>query len=520
MPVIIGTSNPETLVGTADADQIYGLGGNDILYGGDGGDTFFWTYWEGMDSVNGEAGIDTQVINVSGPPAIGGPSGSPFVLLFELRGDPTDSARVNLKHGSDFFSMQDAMFLTSVENFTVVSTRADGLYLTVQQSAISGTVTLNAIATPLNASRGVQMIAGSIWTDSTVTTRLVGLGSHRADLFKGGDANDVFYGYAGNDVLYGDGGLNELAGGLGDDDYHAHDRDTLIEAPGEGTDTVHMFSNFYEMKANFENLTFEGWGNFTGIGNDAANVIRGGSGADYLIGLGGDDTIFDHVSIPNVPALPNTLQGGIGNDRYLIAIVGDTIVEFAGEGTDTVVMPFPIFTLVANVENLIYDSNDQTSRLTGNAEGNAITGGNVTRDYLIGLDGNDRLEGLSGTDILDGGAGDDILIGGGNADEMSGGAGADMFVISRLIDGVDGIHDFARAQGDRIDITAFTAEIGAPGPDPFASGKLVFKQVADFGGAPATHVLYDPDGSGPGGSALFLWVRTGGDTLTSADFVF
>jgi Ca2+-binding RTX toxin-like protein len=506
MPVFIGTSNAEVIVGTADADQIYGRGGADALFGGDGDDTFFWQSGDGLDMITGDAGVDTLVTYLTGT--------APSLLGIHRFDFPT---RISLQQVETSF-YTPVLTLDTVENLTMISVGNDSGRFTLTVN-LAGRVTLNGIATPLSATAGLNMSVSS-----PITTQMVGLGSHLADTFIGGAGNDIFYGYAGRDVLDGQGGRNELVGGLGDDTYWVNPQDTLIEAAGEGLDTVVVHSpnapiNFYALRPNFENLINSGHVPFTGIGNDQANMMRGSYNADHLIGLGGDDYLLGMGYSP-----ANTLEGGTGNDRYFVETAGDIIIELAGEGIDTIETGFTTYTLAANVENLDYRGSDG-SRLTGNGLDNTITGRDFSRDYLIGLDGNDRLQGRGGADILDGGAGDDVLVGGAGADEMTGGAGADIFAVSdqfgvaRIAAEADGIHDFNRAQGDKIDITAFTTGIGAPGADPFASGTLILQQVASFGGSAATLVLYDPDGSaGPQGSVMFMWAR--GDTLIEADFIF
>src|SRR6202022_2297435 len=98
---------------------------------------------------------------------------------------------------------------------------------------------------------------------------------------------------------------------------------------------------------------------------------------------GGDDTVF--LTAPN-----ETVYGGPGNDTYHVEVAGDTVVELANEGTDTVMTAsLASYTLGANVENLTHTgSNDFVG--IGNALDNVIIGG-PGNDYLIGGAGNDTL---------------------------------------------------------------------------------------------------------------------------------
>jgi Ca2+-binding RTX toxin-like protein len=490
---IYGTSASETLIGSSADDTIWGFGGNDTLYGAEGNDTFYWSSGDGRDVVDGGVGNDTEwVTTLSGFSHFVSPDNSDATI-----------ANVGQGSGSRGDPFEDYVSTTAVENLTVVMKHSGTLVIgDLHTTAMTGTITLNATTAD---DRVVLQMA-----KDTYSNQLIGLGSPHGDTLSGGAANDIFYGYDGDDTLLGHGGTNEMVGGKGNDTYYAHAGDSLLELPGEGTDTIFMDSNYFVLNPNFEKLFFNGDGDFTGIGNDQDNWIQGNSGNDYLIGLGGDDTLYGAGGL-------NTLQGGAGNDLYLVE-TNDTLVEFAGEGTDEVQTTLPALTLPDNFENLVHTGSSDF-RGTGNAEDNMITGAGGI-DYLYGLDGADRLDGGAGNDVLDAGNGDDVLIGGAGGDEMGGGAGADRFVTSVFGDGVDLIHDFTRGDGDKIDIRAFTSAIGMPGGDPFASGILTFQSIADFFGAgPATYVMYDPDGSsGPQGSLVYLRVL-GATPLESSDFI-
>jgi Ca2+-binding RTX toxin-like protein len=73
--------------------------------------------------------------------------------------------------------------------------------------------------------------------------------------------------------------------------------------------------------------------------------------------------------------------------------------------------------------------------LIGEAGADTLSGGNDT-DYLFG--GADK-------DVLLGGAGNDFVYGGYGNDILTGGTGADVFYFGSLLEGVDVIKDFQRA---------------------------------------------------------------------------
>ena len=236
-----------------------------------------------------------------------------------------------------------------------------------------------------------------------------GLGN---DILDGAGGNDSIAGGAGNDTLIGGAGNNELQGGDGDDLYIVSSAtDSIIEAANAGTDTVQTGLASYALGANVENLTFTGAIAHAGTGNDLGNVLTGSTGFDALSGGAGNDRLVGGSGAAN------ELQGGTGDDVYVVTAVGDSIIENAGEGTDTVETSVTPFTLAANVENLTYTGSGDFSGI-GNGIDNIITGG-------------------LGRDSLFGGAGNDTLIGGdGAANELQGGTGNDTYVVTATGDTV------------------------------------------------------------------------------------
>ena len=103
------------------------------------------------------------------------------------------------------------------------------------------------------------------------------------------------------------------------------------------------------------------------------------------------------------------MTGGAGNDTYVVDAAGDTVIEAASAGTDTVQASVS-YTLSANVENLTLIGSDAING-TGNELNNVITG-NDSDNILTGGAGNDSISAGAGNDTLDGGTGDDSLIGG------------------------------------------------------------------------------------------------------------
>lgn len=261
------------------------------------------------------------------------------------------------------------------------------------------------------------------------------------DVLTGTNVRDVIAGFGGNDTIVDGGGTaDEVYGGSGDDTYViSATGTTIVEAIDEGTDTVRTALPALLLAANVENLTFSGSGDFIGRGNSGNNAILGGAGADLLYGFEGRDFLYGGAGddlLDGGTGVANELQGGTGNDVYIVSAAGDSIVEFAGEGIDTVRTSVRHHVLAANVENVFF---------TGS--GDFFGFGNALDNIIMGGAGADYLDGGAGRDVLIGGSGNDTLIGGaGAANELYGGDGDDLYVL----DAPDSIVELANGGIDTV----------------------------------------------------------------------
>ena len=316
-----------------------------------------------------------------------------------------------------------------------------------------------------------------------------------------GTGNALANGIAGNhraNILNGAGGADRMTGAAGNDLYYVDNAgDLAVEtAATGGTDSVRSTVTF-TIGAFVENLTLIGTGAINGTGNSLANSIAGNTRANILNGAGGADT----------------MSGGAGNDLYYVDNSGDSVVELAAGGTDSVRSTVG-FTLGANVENLTLIGSAAVGA-TGNALANTLTGNNAA-NLIHGEAGNDTMRGAGGNDSIGGGAGNDNL---------GGGAGADHFLFNTALNAstnVDQIVDFSVADDSfALDEAIFTALSGATGvtSSMFRIGTAALDaddriiHDSDTG-----RIYYDADGNGAGAQVLFA-VVVPDLALTHADFV-
>lgn len=172
--------------------------------------------------------------------------------------------------------------------------------------------------------------------------------------------------------------------------------------------------------------------------------ISGLAGNDILNGNNGNDTL-------NGGTDADTMSGGNGNDNYYVDHVDDVVIEYVGQGIDTIYSSIS-YTLGNGLSDHI-----ENLSLTGSAYGgwgndlNNIISGSSSSNYLSGGAGNDTLYGNGGNDTISGGIGNDNLNGGIGEDEMYGGTGNDNYYVDNVEDvvteyfgqGTDTVHSSA-----------------------------------------------------------------------------
>jgi Ca2+-binding RTX toxin-like protein len=340
----------------------------------------------------------------------------------------------------------------------------------------------------------------------------------------GNAADNVLTGNSAANVLDGGAGADQLIGGDGDDTYLVGAGDTIVEQPFQGIDTVVADATF-TLSNDLENLTLIGTAVINGTGNGGNNVLTGNSAA-------------------------NILTGGAGDDIYVVD-GADTIIENAGEGTDTV-QTSASWVLAGDLENVTLTGTDAINGtgnaldniLTGNSAANVLTGGAGDDTYVV--DGTDTIvelanEGtdtvqssanftlmthlehltLTGTDavngtgnalnnILNGNTGANVLDGGAGADTMFGDAGDDTYVVDNVGDTVT---ENASAGADTVQ-SSITYTLGANVENVTLTGTAAINGTGNslanvLIGNSAANVL-------TGGTGNDTYVVGAGDTVTEA----
>ncbi len=243
------------------------------------------------------------------------------------------------------------------------------------------------------------------------------------DFLFGDDGDDILIGDSGDDLLNGGLGSDRLIGNTGNDIYFTDGYDIIVEQVNEGTDTVIIIGLViqYTLGANLENLENRNGMSFHGVGNELANILRGGSANDYLEGRDGNDVLIggegndvleggNGNDVLSGGSGQNTLSGGAGDDTYLVAEINDVIVEKTSEGIDSIQTMISTYILPDFVENLQYIGNGDVFHGGGNQLDNVIQS-DSSMNSLYGYDGNDRLIGGNGFDYLLGGNGNDFIDG-------------------------------------------------------------------------------------------------------------
>lgn len=460
--IIVGTDGPETLLGLGGNDHLIGNGGGDRLDGGEGEDLL--EGGDGNDRLYGENGNDELR---------GGPGSD---LLFggdgnDLLNPGAGSANVDGGAGTDRLQLDYGSNDTSVYFQFVPGT----FVLTPDGGGISA---VNVEAMIVNGSNYSDVLIGTDFNDELY-------GGNGFDLLRGGAGNDLLDSGANSGapvaILPTAGVTRETA--LPIDHFFTLNADSNIfdstTVPHATLNVdVHTGSSEFDQETrryvSFSvaagatltidvDQTFFEVNTSVAIHDSSGNLVASNDDGDYSIGgldpgtSNGSDSLLsftfasagtysvevtsfiansNHTSSFSVNfsltsasvASQDVLEGGAGDDSYIVYSASDQVIENANEGIDTVRSSVTL-AVADNVENL---------NLTGSAAINGI--GNELGNQLTGNSGRN------------------VLVGGEGADTLRGGASGDVFVFTESELGTTraGPHDVIAdwQRGDRIDISA------------------------------------------------------------------
>lgn len=546
---------------------IDGGGGRDTMYGYRGDDTYYVDSVEDLPVELFNEGYDTVLAAVSYTL----PQGMDIEVLRPVDLDST--AAINLT-GNKFANLLignaganildsggggDVMQGLGGDDTYIVSSAVDR----VIESAGQGIDTVRTLVDYAAGANSIERIEAYSATDVT-PLRLTG-----------NALDQVIVGNAGANALIGGAGADTLQGLTGNDSYVVADaRATVVEAVGEGVDTVYTLVSFgLAAGSEIEVLTAydrDSAGAINLTGNALRQTIYGNAGANQIAGGGGGDTLY----------------GLHGDDTYIVGDAADQVIEYAGQGTDTV-LAGTSFSLAVGSEIEVLEAFDATSRVGLRLEGNGFdqrisgTAGNdslaggVGQDVLQGLGGNDSyliddaraqvieavgggydtvyatvsyglssgshvevltaydraasaplsLAGNEQSNVIYGNAGSNRIEGGAGNDTLFGMVGSDSFVFSTTpgAGNIDQVADF-RSGTDRIELDR--AVFGALEAGPLAASALVVGAQAQDADDRILYdqangiLYYDADGSGATAAVAFATIERGSALATADILVF
>ena len=443
---LVGSSGAETIAGLAGDDRVYALAGDDTVDGGDGNDALFGG--QGADLVRGGDGNDIVAstdqnvsffgeddLGTARDTLLGGAGNDTIAAGFGDQvdgGSGFDQLRLSLAGSTTGLTVDLGTIITGTARFgdaaidgiesvaRVLGTSSSDRFVIIPQT-VSLTINggggidtadfsnfQNGISIDLNdqaPTAAIRLLNIRALVGSAAADRLLGNGNPNEltggagnDVLVGREGSDTLIGGSGNDTLDGGSSADTLIGGVGDDVYVVEESDgfstfispdTVVEAQGEGFDTV-FAKNSYALLAGIEievlsteNNVLTASIDLTGnefaqtiVGNFGANRLTGGGGADTLIGLRGDDT-------------------------YIVSTADTVIRENAGEGNDTAVISALNYQLAgdAEVETLSAAAGTATINIAGNGFGQVINGNDGANILSTGGGAPDTLNGGLGDDV-------------------------------------------------------------------------------------------------------------------------
>jgi Ca2+-binding RTX toxin-like protein len=462
---LVGTSFADHLVGNDGDNFLDGAGGGDILDGGDGVD--FARYQTASTNIEGDEGDNPVTASLEDPSMnTGDAEGDTYISIEGLSGSNLDDTligdandnflRGNLgadvldgRGGFDFADYRNAAAGITVnlanpsantgEAFGDTFTSIEGIRggdfddILIGDSGVNvlrggeGTDTLDGggdtdFADYYNSADGVvaslanpSVNTGEAAGDVYISIEGLG-GSRHDDTLTGDSGNNFLRGREGADVLDG-------AGGFDFADYRLADIGLVADLSIPGNNTGEATGDVYNSIEGLIGSRFDD----TLIGDGGNNRLRGGLGADALVGGDGEDWADYAQAAEDVIA--NLAVGGLGGEA--LGDTYDSIERLRGSDFND--------TLTGNnQENMLRgglgaDALDGGTRedwadYLGAESGVVVnlisggTGGEAAGDTYVSIE---RVRGTDFNDVIVGNAINNILRGGLGADVLDGGEGDD-----------------------------------------------------------------------------------------------
>jgi Ca2+-binding RTX toxin-like protein len=365
--------NTLTLTGT---NSIIGTGNsaNDLITANSANDTL--VSGSGIDTLVGGSGADMFVLNNTGDVIENMSSGNNTVEAAFSYTLPASVAALILTGTADLTATANNGNDTLTSNAgtdTLVGGAGNDTFV-VNNAADVISDTSSTAANTLYSSVSYSLPTNVNTLILTGTGNLVGLANTTG--------GDVLLANSGADTLISAVGLlDQLEGGTGSDLFEVnYVSDTVTVGKSHGIDTIQSSVSF-SAAANVADLVFTGTAAVSGTGNSLANLIIANDGSDTLTAGSG----------------LATLQGGAGNDVFVINNLNDVVIDTSTTSANTLRSSVS-YTLPTNINALVLTG---SAALSGTANNGADTlTSNTGLDTLTGGDGNDLFIVSKSTDIV------------------------------------------------------------------------------------------------------------------------
>jgi len=348
MATIIGNDINNWLIGSNGNDYIKGFGGDDALKGGGGADQLW-----------GGAGIDTAMYGDSqsfvwidlmwGYGDFGDAEGDQFFSIENVSGSPYGDTLTGDNNANRLEGLNGVDYLTGNGGSDVLDGGYDDDVLDggagadtliggegrdlAEYGRSPGSVHVSLIDNiglfndaDGDSFSGIEDIHGSFHWDDVL------IGDHGDNVLDGLYGDDILHGLGGADILIGGGGANTMVGGGGNDVYYVENgADQVVEAGGEGIDTVVTYVSYVlTAGADVETLNTENvfgtsaidlTGNASGndiIGNNGRNVLNGGDARATLTGVGGQDSFLFDAPLNGAVNVDRITDFNVADDTILL----------------------------------------------------------------------------------------------------------------------------------------------------------------------------------------------------------